>query len=245
MEICILGSGSGMPSRALSSSAVLVRSEGLNYLLDAGEGVSKSLLEMDIQSDYLDAIIITHYHPDHVGGLFLLIQMLYLAKRTKPLSLFLPEREQDFLDVLTMFYTFPEKFGFELRVFPVSRIQNEFPSVECIKNDHLLGYQEIIEKNSLKNLQQAFSIRINAPQGAFVYSSDISSTDCILPLIQGAHTLLVDAGHPEAEQIFQLKDCHLKRILLTHEPKTDLSEALREEPCSVFENAVEGKIYRI
>lgn len=245
MNIRILGTGSGMPSKALNCSSILVQSQNKTYLLDAGEGISKMFLQLDLAPDDLDAIMISHYHPDHIGGLFLLIQMLYLAKREQPLHLFLPEREQDFLAILTMFYTFPEKFGFQLQIHPLSQVSEFFPDVIAQINDHLHGYREIISKNALKNEMKAYSIRINSPKGAFVYSSDISTTDSIRELVDGAHTVVVDAGHPPADQIIQLDDFGIRRVLLTHEPSPELRQLLQENPRPSFEHAIEGGLYNI
>jgi ribonuclease BN (tRNA processing enzyme) len=245
MDIRVLGAGSGMPSAALNCSAILVQANGQNFLLDCGEGVSKSLPLVNPNPDFLDAIIITHYHPDHVGGIFLLLQMLYLGKRSKAMTLFLPEREDDFRGILQMFYTFPEKFGFRLDLQPMEQLGTYFPQLTCMQNDHLTGYTEIIRKNQLTNRQKAYSIRINSPEGDFVYSSDISTTDSIWHLLQGAHTLLVDAGHPEAEQILKLKQLGLKLVLMTHEPHADLRQALRDIPSSLFQEAQEGEVYHI
>ncbi len=245
MEIRILGAGSGMPDKDLHSSSVLVQSEGKTFLLDCGDGCSYSLTKLDLDPDALDAVIITHYHPDHVAGVFLLIQMLYLAGREKVLPIYLPEREQDFGDVLKMFYTFSEKFNFELRLKPMTSLTEDYPQMRYALNDHLQGYGEIIAKHALKNRQCAFSIRINSKAGDFVYSSDISSTDSIADFVEGAHTLLLDAGHPVAEQVWKMADRGLKRILLTHRPNEQIRQALAQKPDNQFEEAREGSIYRI
>lgn len=245
MKLRVLGSGSGMPDAKLNCSAVLVHSDEHCFLLDCGEGVSKSLLQLNQDPESPDAVIITHFHPDHVGGLFLYIQMLYLAGRKKPLPLFLPERERDFGKILQMFYTFTEKFSFSLSLLPMHQLTQHFPNLHFIQNDHLEGYADIISKNYLSNEQKAFSIRINSTRGDFVYSSDIGTTDSIRDLLPGAHTLLVDAGHPKAEQILKLKDIGVKRVLLTHRPGSEVLCYLQEHPGSVFELAEEGKEYII
>lgn len=245
MDIHVLGAGSGMPSKNLNSSAVFVRTGQGAFLLDCGEGSSRALVNMDLEADELDAVIITHLHPDHVSGILLLIQMLYLARREKPLHLFLPERSTQFLALLRSCYTFPQKFSFQLLVHDIEELTGIFPAVLYLLNDHLSGYKEIVKQNNYDNQLKAYSIRINSPGGDFVYSSDIATSDSIRDLLSGAHTILVDAGHPEPEQILKLKNYGFSSILLTHEPKAELLSAIDFYPGSPFEIAQENKLYRI
>lgn len=243
MQIRILGSGSGLPQLGKHLSSVLVHSEGKQYLLDCGEGTIYQLLQSDVAENDLDAVVITHFHPDHVAGVFMLIQMLYLRGREKDLLLFVPEREGEFEALFSMFYTFPGRISFKLRVLPMSELSVRLPKLEAMANDHLYGYRDEIEQHDLPNPMMAYSIRVHSDGGDFVYSSDLCTTDSIAPLIKGAHTLLVDAGHPEPQQIWKLKDYGLKRILLTHSPQPELLNELTKAETNIFEEALEGIWY--
>ena len=48
-------------------ASVLVEQEGLSILIDAGPDFRQQMLREDI--DHLDAILLTHNHKDHTGGL--------------------------------------------------------------------------------------------------------------------------------------------------------------------------------
>jgi glyoxylase-like metal-dependent hydrolase (beta-lactamase superfamily II) len=245
MEIRTLGTGSGKPSPQLNTSCVLVKTAGATFLLDAGEGCSRLLLKAGIGAQELDAVLITHLHPDHVSGVFMLIQMLYLAGRTKALNLYLPEREDEFLALLQMFYTFPVRFDFELKILPISEISSDFPGLSCYKNDHLIGYRDLVQHRHLPNQLCSYSLKVSSAAGNFVYSSDLSSIDSIADFIKGAHTLLVDAGHPATEQIQKLQDYGISRILLTHEPRFETKQWLAQNPDPRYREAADGEIYHI
>jgi ribonuclease BN (tRNA processing enzyme) len=245
MEFWALGTGSGMPSASLDCSSILVRSEDHTFLFDAGEGVTKSLISMGMAPNELDAVLITHLHPDHVSGIFMLVQMLYLGGRKKPLSLYLPEREEEFEAIFRIFYTFFEKFSFKLRLLPLAEVNKEFEALTCKENDHLVGYSQIIRRNALPNRQKAYSLRLQSPGGDFVYSSDLETVDSIAEFCVAAHTILVDAGHPETSQIQKLKDLDIQRILLTHESRAETRMWLAENPDPRFEEAVQGAKYII
>ena len=66
-----LGLKDGVPA---SMSCFLLQTEGKNILFDAGLGAPFSKLqaklkENGLNADSIDAIFITHHHPDHIGGL--------------------------------------------------------------------------------------------------------------------------------------------------------------------------------
>lgn len=69
INVSIVGT-SGMtplPNRHLSSC--LVQYNGINYLIDAGEGTQVALKKLGASLKKIDYVLLTHYHTDHVGGL--------------------------------------------------------------------------------------------------------------------------------------------------------------------------------
>lgn len=69
MRFTVLGSGS-------SGNAVLISTESTNVLVDAGMSareVLRRLHEVGVDSHRLDAILLTHEHSDHAGGLRVLL----------------------------------------------------------------------------------------------------------------------------------------------------------------------------
>lgn len=69
MKFTVLGSGS-------TGNAVLISSETTNVLVDAGlsaKEIVKRLHLVDVQPSDLDAVLITHEHSDHAGGLRVLL----------------------------------------------------------------------------------------------------------------------------------------------------------------------------
>jgi phosphoribosyl 1,2-cyclic phosphodiesterase len=72
MKVTVLGSGS-------TGNAVLISSERTNVLIDAGmsaKEILRRLFEMDVDPCDLDAVLITHEHSDHAGGLRVLMRSI-------------------------------------------------------------------------------------------------------------------------------------------------------------------------
>jgi len=245
MKFILLGTGSGLPDLENHLSSLYVNVGNKNLLFDCGEGTAWQLLKHQLDGEALDAIFISHYHPDHVTGLFMVLQMLYLNKRRKPLQLFLPERPAVMMETLQFFYTFPQRFGFALQILDCREIELYHEEVSCALTDHLRGYTEFLAANHLPNQMDSFAFKISSEVGDLVYTSDISTTDCIQNLFQDCHTIIVDALHPDAAQILKLQYAGLKRILLTHGISPDLKTALAEDPNPLFEFAREDQIYTL
>jgi len=83
MRFTVLGSGS-------TGNAVLISSERTNVLVDAGlsaKEILRRLAEVGVDPADLDAILITHEHSDHAGGLRVLLRSVncpvYISRETE------------------------------------------------------------------------------------------------------------------------------------------------------------------
>ena len=245
MKFILLGTGSGMPELDKNQSSLYVNVNGKHLLFDCGEGVSKQLLKHHLDNNVLDAIFISHYHPDHISGLFMLLQMLKIQKREKPLQLFLPERPAALVETLQFLYTFIQKFTFPLHILDCEESELYFEEVNAALTDHLLEYEDLVNENKLPNLLHSYAFRISGPEGSLAYTSDINKVDSVQFLIRDCHTVIIDAQHPEADQIIRLQYSGIKRVLLTHSISPKLQAFLFENPIDMFEFAQEDITYLI
>jgi len=245
MKFILLGTGSGMPELDKNQSSLYVNVNGKHLLFDCGEGVSKQLLKHHLDNNVLDAIFISHYHPDHISGLFMLLQMLKIQKREKPLQLFLPERPAALVETLQFLYTFIQKFTFPLHILDCEESELYFEEVNAALTDHLLEYEDLVNENKLPNLLHSYAFRISGPEGSLAYTSDINKVDSVQFLIRDCHTVIIDAQHPEADQIIRLQYSGIKRVLLTHSISPKLQAFLFENLIDMFEFAQEDITYII
>ncbi|MDP2328945.1 MAG: MBL fold metallo-hydrolase [Dehalococcoidia bacterium] len=90
MRLTVLGSSASQPAAGDACSGYLVASEGQRVLLDCGSGVIGNLLQHAALSE-IDAIFVSHMHPDHYIDLIAMRYGLrYGDGGTRPIDVFLP-----------------------------------------------------------------------------------------------------------------------------------------------------------
>ena len=239
MKLKILGSASGMPTIGKNHAAVWLSFSGKNILFDCGEGTSKQLMRNNLDGEVLDAIAISHFHPDHSAGIFMLLQMFYLQKRKKPLAIFLPERVKEFPKMMEYFYTFPQKMSFPLHIYQMTKIGKIFPEIEVIPNDHLESYRAFVAENDLPNELKSFSFFVTAENHKVLYTSDFAGFDDLQDYIFRSELVILDAYHPEAEETIEIIKKSDTRFILTHGLSEPLKANLKELPKNRYEIADE------
>jgi len=222
-RITILGSSSGTPSPSRFCSSFLLETDKEKYLFDAGEGVSFSVLRNNIDFNQINFIFITHSHIDHLGGLFLLIQMMHLTQRKTSLEIYLPEEAssgvENFLQTL---YLFKEKLSLRFNFHPIKPnfvFKNKEININAYLNRHLSGNEEMIRDNNFFNQMQSFCFVVNLGEKKLVYSGDIKSSDDLANIIFDADLLITECMHPRLEKLLSLMtESKVKSAVLTHIP---------------------------
>ncbi|MBF0109388.1 MAG: ribonuclease Z [Magnetococcales bacterium] len=141
MKGIVLGSGTGIPSPSRNSAGYYLEAGGLNLLVDCGPGTLRRLVRVRKGITNLDAIFITHTHPDHVSDLTPLIHGLRIGStgRRKKLSIYGPPGLKEYYEriVLTQI-RLPDHFAVEVqevestltfgtlvvRTFPVKHVEH-------------------------------------------------------------------------------------------------------------------------
>jgi len=91
LQVVICGSGSPLPDAARASACTAVIAGGEFVLVDAGPGSWEVLDLSNLPTGHVSAILLTHFHSDHIGDLGEATTQSWLAGRTRPLDVYGPE----------------------------------------------------------------------------------------------------------------------------------------------------------
>lgn len=235
-DLTVLGAGPAWSDRPGSSGAsYLVRGAGSSILLDLGQGSFPRLAGV-LEPSSLDAVLISHLHPDHFVDLVPLRH--YLAYQLHPpatMRVIAPAGLAGRLDAL---HDHP---GFTATSLDCERWpEAPFP----------LG-SFTIESRRVTHIADSHAVRVSVPgEPGLVYSGDCGVATDLAPLIRPGDTLLVEVSfgagpvlpgvsHLDASAIADLvRDTRPGRVLLTH-----LQMGLdRREPVRIVAEALAGPV---
>ncbi|MBQ9855386.1 MAG: ribonuclease Z [Clostridia bacterium] len=90
IDVTLLGTGGMMPLPGRFLTSLYVRTNGRTILIDCGEGTQTAIRTASLRFKCIDAILITHYHADHVSGLPGLFLTIGNEGRTEPIHIYGP-----------------------------------------------------------------------------------------------------------------------------------------------------------
>jgi ribonuclease Z len=118
MKLTILGSGTSVPHPARAASAYWLETSSGLLLLDMGSDTAHRMAQEQLDWPNLDAIWISHFHLDHMGGLtpflFGLKWSPQTQDRTKPLRIFGPEGLRRVIEAVNNYRLFEQSFPVEI-----------------------------------------------------------------------------------------------------------------------------------
>src|ERR671924_627904 len=88
VTVTFVGSGDSFGSGGRFNTCILVDAPGYRFCIDFGATSLVALNRLDIAHNSIDAILLTHLHGDHCGGVpFLLMDAMLAARRARPLTI--------------------------------------------------------------------------------------------------------------------------------------------------------------
>ena len=239
-KLIILGSSNAISSRdSENTHMVLVGGERL-VMVDCVNNPVHRLEQAGVDFMDLTDLILTHFHPDHVSGVPLLLMDMWLRGRKKPINIYGLHYTLDRMEKLMGMYSWEDWPHF----FPVTFYR--LPASEKIA---LLDCEEFrIFSSPVRHLIPTIGLRFEFKNSKKIltYSCDTEPCVEVVRLASGADVLIHEAsgaslGHSSAEQAGQIAtQAEVGKLYLIHYPTGDFAnENLIDEAKQSYQGEVE------
>lgn len=243
MKLTVIGSGDAFNSGGALHSCNLLEHGGGTVLLECGPGVLAGMKRLGIDTGVPDAVVLSHLHGDHFGGVpFLFLEYLFENPRTRPLTILGPPTslERSFALYAALYR--------ELQCY---ELPFEIHMVEMSPGSRATVAGFTFEAFRVLHNAEPFSLgySIESPDGKLLFSGDSAWTEEFVERSQGVDAFLCECCmmkpdvpmHTSYEELLAHRErLGCKRLLLTH-----LGADVRAATDFRFERVEDGSVYEI
>jgi ribonuclease Z len=215
-ELIFMGTSSAVAGLGRENTHYLLIGDRSMILIDCGGNPIRRILEAGRNYERLTDVVLTHFHPDHVSGLPLLIMDLWILGRTKPLSIYGPEHAVIRAEKMVDLFGMDQWDG----LYPL-----DFRSVEVQAGKEILKNSEFIFRTiPTDHTLPGLGYQIEHRKSGFriVISGDTSPTEELELAARGVDVLIHEAGgdyqgHTSAQQAGQIaRKSGVGKLYLVH-----------------------------
>lgn len=216
-RVRFIGSGDSFGSGGRFQTCILVDADGYRFLIDCGATSLVALKRAGVDPGSIDAVLLTHFHGDHCGGVPYLILDGQFSKRERPLVVAGPPGVRERMTAI-----------FEAALPTSSRTEQRFgvSYVELSERPTTIGPIEVVAL-SVAHLPETVphGLRVRVDGRVVAYTGDTDWCDALPRLADGADLFIAEAYSFEkripqhlsyATLLAHRDELRAKRIVLTH-----------------------------
>lgn len=240
MVVQFLGSGDAFGSGGRDQTCIYVDGPDFRFLIDCGASGLISMKRWGVSPSTVDAILLTHLHGDHFGGIpFFILDAQLISRRTQPLMIAGPPGLEGRIHAaMEIFFPGSSKVQqkFAIRFVELENEASTTIGPLTIKAFHVLH----------PSGDPSLAIRVDCGGKTIAYSGDTEWTDALVPAAQGADLFICEAYFFEKKIRFHMDYATLmshraklgcRRLVVTHMADDMLSRIQHLEA----ETAEDGK----
>jgi ribonuclease BN (tRNA processing enzyme) len=243
MRLTIIGSGDAFGSGGRHNTCFHLVAGGRTVLIDCGASAPVALRAQGVDPNAIDAVILTHLHGDHFGGIpFLMLDGQFLSRRERPLLFAGPPGTTERINAaMEVFYPNSSKTKYR---FPwrVTEIPVGAPT-------DILGLNVVSTQVIHSSGAPSTALRVTDGKKTLAYSGDTQWTDALLPVAAGADLFIVEcydferelSGHMNWQTLKErLGDFNAQRVMVTHMNPSMLArlDAVRQSGVLIAEDGL-------
>ena len=217
--LTVLGCGDAFGSGGRFQTCFAIEAGDTRVLLDCGASSLVAMRQAGLEPRAVDAIILTHLHGDHFGGLpFFILDAQFVSERTAPLTIAGPPGTES--RVLQAMETFFPGSSRSPRTFETRYV--EMPAMRPT----MVGVVQVTPAEVRHgNGMPAYALRLELEGLTISYSGDTEWTDTLLPIARDADLFICEAsvfdkrvkGHIAYTTLLARREAlGCRRLLLTH-----------------------------
>ncbi len=221
--LTFLGTSAAIPDLDHENTALTLRDGEGVIMIDCSGSPLPRLQRAGIDQAEVSDIILTHFHPDHVGGLPLLLMNMWLMGRSQPLRIYGLHHCLERVEDMMGFFHWENWPGF----FPVAF--HRLPEQEGVIVLERAGLQ--ILASPVKHVIPTLGLRcLRQGKPLFAYSCDTEPCAAVVKLAEGSPILIHEAtgegvGHSSAAQAGEIaRESGVKTLFLVHYQVGELNE---------------------
>ena len=215
-RVVVLGCGDAFGSGGRMNTSFLVDTD-VRFLIDCGASALTAMKRYDVDPASIDAIVLTHLHGDHFGGIpFLVRETQIAASRTRPLTIIGPpghaERIQATTNLLFPGAAGPPSFELTFREYAIdSPVVAAGLTVRAFPAIHTAG-------------TNPHAVRVERGDLVVAYSGDTEWVDDLVAAADEADLFICECyqmkrvrNHMDYDTLSRNRDrLRCRRLLLTH-----------------------------
>ena len=219
VSVRFVGSGDSFGSGGRFQTCILVDGDGTRFAIDFGTSSLIALNQQGIEHNSIDAILLTHLHGDHCGGVpFMLMDAMLGARRSRPLTIAGPHDTRARMAAIAE-ALFPGSVAMVPK-FPLDYVEMEVGHTNAVRNLRVTPY-------AAKHTRQTNPtfLRVEVGDKVIAYTGDGEWTDEMAEMGRGADLVVAECYYYEKPIKWHLnypalvehvRDFGAKRVILTH-----------------------------